>query len=56
MQNRQIEEILGEKREVEQANADLEWKISGRGMTEADQKQKLFEAERKMEMELAHKL
>ena len=56
MQNRQIEEILGEKREVEQQNAELEWKISGRGMTEADQKQKLFEAERKMEMELAHKL
>lgn len=38
MQNRQIEEILGEKREVEQQNAELEWKISGRGMTEADQK------------------
>ena len=56
MQNRQIEEILGEKREIEQQNAELDHKINGRGMTEADQKQKLFEAERKMEKELAHKL
>lgn len=34
----------------------MEYKIQGRGVTEADQKAKLFEAERKMAMELQHNL
>ena len=52
----QLQEILTEKRKVEKENAELEYKIQGRGVTEADQKAKVFEAERKMEKELSHSL
>ena len=56
MCNVQLNEILTEKRKVEKENAELEYKIQGRGVTEQDQKDKLFEAERKMEKELQHSL
>ena len=46
MSNSQIEEILTEKRRVDKENLDIEFKIQGRGVTEADQKAKYFEAER----------
>ena len=49
-----MKEILKEKREVEKSNMDLEYKTHGRGITEAEQKNRLFEAQRKLEMELSH--
>ena len=56
MSNSQIEEILTEKRRVDKENLELEYKIQGRGVTEADQKAKHQEAEREMEMKLEHSL
>ena len=56
MSNSQIEEILTEKRRVDKENLDIEFKIQGRGVTEADQKAKYFEAEREMKMKLQHQL
>jgi len=44
----QLQEILTESRKITKENTELEYKIQGRGVTEADQKAKLFEAERKM--------
>ena len=52
----QLQEILTESRKIAKDNTELEYKIQGRGVTEADQKAKLFEAERKMAMELQHNL
>ena len=54
MQNLQLNDILTEKRKIEKENMELEYKIQGRGVTEADQKAKLFEAERHLEKELRH--
>ena len=56
MCNSQIEETLTEKRRVDKENLELEYKIQGRGVTEADQKAKYFEAEREMKMKLHHQL
>ena len=56
LSNSQLQEILTEKRQVEKENLELEYKIQGRGVTEADQKAKVFEAERKMEKQLSHTL
>jgi len=36
MCNNQIEETLTEKRRVDKENLELEYKIQGRGVTEAD--------------------
>lgn len=52
----QIEETLTEKRRVDKENLELEYKIQGRGVTEADQKAKHFEAERELTMKLQHGL
>ena len=52
----QLQEILTESRKITKENTELEYKIQGRGVTEADQKAKLFEAERKMAQELQHNL
>ena len=46
MSNSQIQEILTEKRAKDKENLELEYKIQGRGVTDADQKAKHFEAER----------
>ena len=54
MTNQQIEEILTEKRKVDKENLELEFKIQGRGVTDADQKLKYQVAERKMTMQLQH--
>ena len=54
MVNLNIEELLTEKRKVDKENLELEYKIQGRGVTEADQKAKYMEAEREMEMKLRH--
>lgn len=56
MSNVQIEEILTEKRAKDKENLELEYKIQGRGVTDADQKAKHFEAEREMTMKLHHSL
>lgn len=56
MSNQQIEDILTEKRRVDKENMEIEFKIQGRGVTEADQKAKYFEAEREMKMKLHHNL
>ena len=56
MTESQIEEILTEKRAVDKENLELEDKIQGRGVTDADQKAKHFEAEREMTMKLHHSL
>ena len=56
MSNTQIEEILSEKRRTDKENLELEYKIQGRGVTDADQKAKHFEAEREMTMKLHHQL
>ena len=56
MSETQIMETLTEKRRVDKENLELEYKIQGRGVTEADQKAKLFEAEREMTMKLTHAL
>ena len=56
MSNNQIDDILTEKRAVDKHNLELEYKIQGRGVTDADQKAKHFEAEREMEMKLMHQL
>ncbi len=56
MSNTQIDEILNEKHAVDMHNLELEYKIQGRGVTDADQKAKHFEAEREMEMKLMHQL
>jgi len=56
MSNTNIEEILTEKRAVDKENLELEYKIQGRGVTDADQKAKHFEAEREMTMKLHHSL
>ena len=56
MSNAQIEEILTEKRSKDKENLELEYKIQGRGVTDADQKAKHFEAEREMTMKLHHSL
>jgi hypothetical protein len=44
--NSQILEILSEKRKVDKENMEMEHKLQGRGVTEADQKRLQFEAER----------
>ena len=41
---------------MDKENLELEYKIQGRGVTEADQKAKHFEAEREMTMKLQHSL
>lgn len=56
MCNVQLQEILTEKRKIEKENQELEYKIQGRGVTEADAKAKVFEAERHMERTLQHAL
>lgn len=56
MCNQQLKEVLKEKRKVEKENIELEYKIQGRGVTEQDQKNKQFEAERKMKKDLEHSL
>ena len=56
MSETQIKETLTEKRRVDKENLELEYKIQGRGVTEADQKAKHFEAEREMTMKLTHAL
>lgn len=56
MSETQIKETLTEKRKVDKENLELEYKIQGRGVTEADQKAKHFEAEREMTMKLQHAL
>lgn len=45
MLEKQIFEILTEKRVVDKENLELEYKKQGRGETEADQKHKQAEAE-----------
>lgn len=45
MLEKQIFEILTEKRVVDKENLELEYKKQGRGETEADQKHKQVEAE-----------
>ena len=47
---------MTEKRRVDKENMEIEFKIQGRGVTEADQKAKYFEAEREMKMKLHHNL
>ncbi len=42
----QIQDIITEKRKVDKENLEIENKISGRGISEAEQKQRLFDAER----------
>jgi chromosome segregation ATPase len=44
--SQQIKEILTDKRKVDKENMELEHKLQGRGVTEADQKRLQFEAER----------
>ena len=56
MAESQINDILTEKRRVDKDNMEIEFKIQGRGVTEADQKAKFFEAEREMVMKLRHQL
>ena len=56
MSETQIQETLTEKRRVDKENLELEYKIQGRGVTEADTKAKHFEAEREMTMKLTHAL
>lgn len=56
MSETQIKETLTEKRRVDKENLELEYKIQGRGVTEADTKAKHFEAEREMTMKLTHAL
>ena len=54
MAESQINDILTDKRKVDKDNLDMEYAIQGRGVTEADQKAKYFEAEREMIMKLRH--
>ncbi len=54
MSNSQIEDILTEKRRTDKENLELEYKIQGRGQTEADQRAKFTKAEEKMKMQLEH--
>ena len=56
MCNQNIEDTLTEKRRVDKENMELEYKIQGRGVTDADQKAKFFEAEREQTMKLQHQL
>ena len=42
----QIKDILTDKRKVDKENGDIEARLQGRGMTEAEQKAKQFDAER----------
>lgn len=56
MSNTNILDILTEKRRVDKENLELEYKIQGRGVTDADQKNKFQEAEREMTMKLQHQL
>jgi hypothetical protein len=42
----QIKDILTDKRKVDKENSDIEAKLQGRGMTEAEQKARQFDAER----------
>jgi len=42
----QIKDILTDKRKVDKENGDIEARLQGRGMTEAEQKSRQFEAER----------
>lgn len=44
--NEQILDILTEKRKVDKENLEMEHRLQGRGVTEADQKRLQFEAER----------
>ena len=54
MSNANINDILTEKRRVDKENLELEYAIQGRGVTDADQKAKHFEAERELIMKLNH--
>lgn len=46
MAHAQIHDILTDKRKVDNANAEMELILQGKGQTEAEQKLALFEAER----------
>lgn len=48
--NKDIEDILIEKRKVDKDNEELEMKLAGRGMTEAEAKMKQFDAEREQKL------
>ena len=56
MSNSQIEDILTEKRKTDKENLELEYKIQGRGVTDADQRAKFTRAEEKMKMQLEHSI
>lgn len=56
MAQAQIHDELTEKRKVDKANAEMEHTLAGKGMTEAEQKLALFEAEREQTNRLHHSL
>ena len=53
MSETQIKETLTEKRRVDKENLELEYKIQGRGVTEADTKAKHFETKWRSSLERA---
>lgn len=56
MNSSSIKDILKEKRAVDKENEELQDKIQGKGVTDADNKAKFFEAERELVMKLQHQL
>ena len=54
--NSQIMDILAEKRKVDKENMEMEHRLQGRGVTEADQKRLQFEAEREQITRLKYSL
>jgi hypothetical protein len=54
--NEQILDILTEKRKVDKENLEMEHRLQGRGVTEADQKRLQFEAEREQITRLKYSL
>ncbi len=54
--NEQIQDILTEKRKVDKVNLEMEHRLQGRGVTEADQKKLQFEAEREQITRLKYSL
>ena len=49
-------DILSEKRKVDKENMEMEHRLQGRGVTEADQKRLQFEAEREQITRLKYSL